>query len=122
VAVPSDRAEASPSRPAPFDTGATEASELDQVTCVVRSWFVESEKTPVAANCSVVPRAIDGVAGVTWIEASVAPVTVRSVDPVTALKAAVIVTLPVAKADASPLLPGLFETVATVSSEEVQVT
>jgi hypothetical protein len=41
-----------------------------------------SEKVPVAVNCSVAPFAIEGFAGVTAIDTSVAAVTVRVVEPV----------------------------------------
>jgi len=36
---------------------------------------------PVAANCRFVPSEIDGVAGATAIDTSVAGVTVKVVDP-----------------------------------------
>ena len=49
---------------------------------------------PVAVNCWVVPRGIDGIAGVTAIETSAAGVTVTRVDPETEPRAAVIFALP----------------------------
>jgi len=42
-----------------------------------------SEKVPVAVNCCVVPLAIEGLAGVTAIDTSVADVTVKIVEPMT---------------------------------------
>jgi hypothetical protein len=47
-----------------------------------------SEKVPVAVNCSVLPFAIEGFAGVTATDTSVAEVTVRVVDPVMPTEAA----------------------------------
>ena len=42
-----------------------------------------SLKVPVAVNCCVAPLAIDGFAGVTAIDCSVAAVTVSTVEPLT---------------------------------------
>ena len=47
-----------------------------------------SLKVPVAVNCSVSPLAIEGFAGVTLIDASVAAVTVSVIFPVTPLNTA----------------------------------
>jgi hypothetical protein len=47
-----------------------------------------SENVPVAVNCSVLPFAIEGFAGVTATDTSVAEVTVRVVEPLTAPEAA----------------------------------
>ena len=49
---------------------------------------------PTAANCLVVPTAIEEPAGVTAIETSVAPVTVSDAVPLTDPEAAVIVDVP----------------------------
>ena len=57
---------------------------------------------PVAANCWLVPAAMDGLAGVTVIEIN---------------EAAVMVALPAATAFTSPVL----ETVAVAAEEELQV-
>ena len=42
-----------------------------------------SENVPVAVNCSVLPFAIEGFAGVTAIDTIVAAVTVKIVEPLT---------------------------------------
>jgi len=55
-------------------------------------------------NCSVVPGAIEGVAGVTAIETSVAAVAVSVADPLTEPDVAVIVAVPCATLVASPVV------------------
>ena len=55
-----------------------------QVTEPVMTAVVASEYVPVAVNCWFVPAAIDGFAGVTAMLVSVADVTVRTVEPLTA--------------------------------------
>ena len=59
-----------------------------QVTELVKFCVELSEKVPVAVNCSVLPFAIEGLAGVTAIDTSVAEVTVSTVDPLTVPEAA----------------------------------
>jgi hypothetical protein len=54
-----------------------------QLAVAVKSSVVPSEKTPVAASCTLVPLAIEGFGGVIVIDARVAAVTVTVVDPVT---------------------------------------
>ena len=56
----------------------------------------------MAVNCCVSPFAIDGVAGVTAIACNVAAITVMVVDPLTALRVALIKLVPTATALASP--------------------
>ena len=65
-------------------------------------------------NCSVVPRAILGFAGVTAMETRVAAVTVSSAVTDTVPIAAVIVTDPVPTPTASPLEPDALLTEAMV--------
>ena len=75
-------------------------------------------------NCWVVPRAIDGLVGVTSIEVSAAAVTVSGVEawiPLTE-SVAVIVEDPMAVLVARPLLPRALLTGATAIFEELQVT
>ena len=55
-----------------------------QVTELVMFCVLVSENVPVAVNCCVAPLTSDGLAGVTAIEVSVAAVTFRTVDPLTA--------------------------------------
>lgn len=72
-------------------------------------------------NCSVVPGAIEGVAGETAIETRVAAVTVIVVDPLTEPEVAVIVVLPCATVVARPAVElivataGVFELHCTVT-------
>ena len=74
-----------------------------QVADAVRSWVLPSLYSPVAFNCTVVPLAIDGVAGVTVMVLSVAAVTVRRVEPLTPLRVAEIVEVPTLSAETIPV-------------------
>jgi len=58
------------------------------VTELVKFCVELSEKVPVAVNCSVLPFAIEGFAGVTATDTNVAAVTVSVVEPLTAPEAA----------------------------------
>lgn len=69
----------------------------------VISWWLLSLKVPVAVNCSVVPMAVLGLAGVTAIALSVAEVTVSIAVPVTEPDFALIVTVPAAIPVANPV-------------------
>jgi hypothetical protein len=73
-----------------------------QVTVLVKFCVELSENVPVAVNCCVVPFAIEGFAGVTAIDTSVAEVTVSKVDPLTVPDVAMIVLVPAAFAVAIP--------------------
>ena len=64
------------------------------VTDAVRFCVLLSLNVPVAVNCCVAPLAIDGFAGVTAIDCSVAAVTVSTVEPLTAPNVALIVLVP----------------------------
>jgi hypothetical protein len=114
VAVPGAMAVA---RPLLLTVAANGLDEL-QVTCVVISWVVPSEKVAVAVNCWVVPPGTLGLAGVIAMEDRVAEVTVRVVFAETAPEVAAKVVVPAVRAVARPLL----STVATVVSDELQVT
>ena len=76
----------------------------------------------MATNCSVVPFAIVGAAGVTEIDTNVAAVTVRDVEPDTLPRVAEIVVEPTPVEVARPEEPDalLIEPVAAL--EELQVT
>src|SRR5277367_5968144 len=74
----------------------------DQVTVDVRFCVVPSLKVPVAVNCCVAPLVIDGFAGVTAMDCSVAAVTVSNVDPEIDDDVAVIVEVPTPAPEASP--------------------
>jgi hypothetical protein len=87
------------------------------VTELVKFWVLPSLLVPVAVNCSVAPRTIEELAGVTAIDTSTAAVTVRPVEPLIEPDVAWIVVLPEAAAVAKPLAL----IVATVGFVEVQV-
>jgi len=72
---------------------------------------------PVAVNCWVRPLAIDGFAGVTEIDCSVAAVTVRTVEPTIDPEVALIVLVPTATAVATP--PAVIVAVAVVPDAHV---
>src|SRR5438270_749135 len=72
------------------------------VTELVRFCVELSVNVPVAVNCCVVPLATLGLAGVTAIEVNAAAVTVSTVEPVTPLKVALIVEVPVPTPVARP--------------------
>src|SRR5277367_6196998 len=74
----------------------------DQVTVEVRFWVEPSLNVPVAVNCCVAPLVIDGFAGVTAIDCSVAAVTVSNVEPLIEDDVAVIVEEPTAAPEARP--------------------
>ena len=67
-------------------------------------------------NCCVIPLAIDGLAGVTAIDCSVAAVTVSTVDPTIEPEVALIVLVPAATPVARP------PTVMVAVVPEAQVT
>ena len=73
---------------------------------------------PVAVNCSEVPLAIERLGAVTAIETSVAAVTVKVADPLTAPETALMLLVPVPTAVTIP--PEV--TVATLVVCELQVT
>ena len=72
----------------------------------------------MAVNCCVLPKAIDGLAGVTVIETSAGGVTVSVVEPLTPPEVAVMVVLPVATVLAKPAAV----MVATLVADELHVT
>jgi hypothetical protein len=80
-------------RPAALIVAIEVVPEL-QVTLEVRFCVVPSLNVPVAVNCCVAPLVIDGFAGVTAIDCSVAAVTVSTVDPEIAPDVALIVEVP----------------------------
>ena len=90
-------------------------SEL-HCTVEVRFCVPPSVNVPVAVNCCVVPSGMEGIAGVTEIETSVAGVTVRVVEPAITPRVAVTLVLPAETADATPTL----FTVATAEFAVVQ--
>ena len=84
----------------------------DHVTWAVRSSVVVSLNVPIAVNCWVSPRGTVGVVGVTEIDSSTAPLTVKVDKPLTPLSVALIVAVPTATVVARPCDPTAFEIVA----------
>jgi hypothetical protein len=78
------------------------AEEELHVTEDVMSCVVPSLIEPVAVNCCLVPSGIDGLAGATVMETTVAAVIVRSVEPAIEPEVAVILAEPIAAAVAMP--------------------
>jgi hypothetical protein len=120
VVVPTESPVARPGEPA-LAIDATTGSVDDQVTVEVNTCVLPSLKVPVAMNCCVNPRGMEGAAGVTASDTRVAGVTVRSVEPVFPPKSAEMVVVPTPAALAFPLLPAALEMVATAVFEEAQV-
>ena len=88
-----------------------------QTTTADTSCVLESLKVAVAVNCVVVPGAIVEFAGVTAMEAKVAPVTLSEAVPLTEPEVAVIVAVPVRMPMANPL-----ELIVAEFDELLQVT
>jgi len=63
---------------------------------------------------------MDGLCGLTSIVASTAVVTVRLRDPATLPEVAVITVLPLPVLVATPLIPAVLLTVATLGTDELQ--
>ena len=76
----------------------------------------------MAMNCSLVPLAIVGAAGVTEIDTNAAAVTVRDVEPDTPPRVAEIVVEPALAELARPKEPDALLIEAIAVSEELQVT
>ena len=91
----------------------------DHVTVLVRFCVVPSLKVPVAVNCCVAPLVIDGFAGVTAIDCSVAAVTVSTVEPLMDDDFAVIVEVPTPAPLARPA--ALIVAVVVVPDDQVTV-
>jgi len=101
--------------------GATDPLEVVQVAVLVRSEVVPSECVPVAVNCWVVPRGIEGLAGATAIETSCADDrTVRLAVALIVPTVAVMVEVPPPTPVANPWLPEASLIVATPAAEDVQ--
>src|SRR5713101_7774321 len=98
VEVPAPTAVAKPVTLIVATPGVTEAHTALVSTCVELSLNV-----PVAANCCVAPLVIEGFAGVTAIDTSVAGVTVSRVEPLMLPLVAEIVEVPAPTAVAKPV-------------------
>lgn len=95
IVCPTAMGLANPLEPSALLTSAIPLFDELQVTIVVRSCEVPSEKFPLAENCWDNPIGVLGLVGVTSIESSSADSTVRTVPPVTPSNVAVIVADPV---------------------------
>jgi hypothetical protein len=91
----------------------------DHVTVLVRFCVVPSLNVPVAVNCCVPPLAIEGFAGVTAIDCSVAAVTVSKVEPLIDDDVAAMVEVPTPAPVARPVV--LIVAVAVVPEDQVTV-
>lgn len=109
---------ASPTLPLALLMVAIDVFDESHWTEPVMFWALPSVKVPVAANCSVVPSGMPGIAGVTAIETNAAEVIVKVDVPAMVAAVAVIVVWPVDALAANPLVL----TVATEVDEELQVT
>jgi hypothetical protein len=125
VAVDAPAPLTNPLVPVASPTGALVTSDELQADAVVKSCALPSWKWPVAVSCTVVPWAIEGLAGLIvmpWTGFSVAAVTVTMEVPVTIPRLAVIVVLAEFTPVTKPSLPALLLTVAVASSSELHCT
>src|SRR5260370_485696 len=76
----------------------------DAHTALLSTCVELSLNVPVAVNCCVAPLVIEGFAGVTAIDTSVAEVTVSSVEPLMLPRVAEIVDVPAPTVVATPVL------------------
>ena len=107
--------------PVLFTVAVDNVSET-QVTEELRSCVLPSLKVPIAANCCVVPRAIDGYAGVTAIDSKIAAVTLSVVLLIMDPEVAVICAEPVPTVVANPIELVALLIVAIVSAFELHCT
>jgi hypothetical protein len=112
VTLPSATLLASPLPSIEAMVGSVEFQVTGERVCVLPSVNV-----PTAANCAVVPRAMEELAEFTAIETRLAGSTVKLAEPVITPEVALIVTVPTASADARPEL----STEAMAESDELQV-
>src|SRR5438105_11764975 len=122
VVLPAAGPLARPCFPAVLLIVATAVFDEFHSAVAVRSCLVPSVKLPVAVNCCCVPAGIEGLAGVTTIDASAAPVTVSIVELLIDPDVAVIVVVPVPALVASPCVPVLLLITATLVSDELHTT
>jgi hypothetical protein len=125
VADPAEKGVARPWNPGILLMFATLVLDELQVTNVVKSRTLLSEKCPLAVNCCpviFVVMEIMAVAGIISIDSSTAGVTVSVVEPEKSPELAVIVVEPAATDVTSPLEPDVLLMVATLVFEVFQVT
>ena len=102
-------------------TVATAVSDEAQATDDDMSCIDPSEKVPKAVNCCVLPRGIDGAAGVMVIDVRIAAVTERVADELTESNVAAMSVVPVLTEVASPLVAAALLIVAIAGFDEDQV-
>ena len=102
----------------PFESTVATPPDVDDQVTDGNACVLPSSKLPTAVNCSVVPSAIDGLAGLTAIEVRCAATTVNTVLSVSDPTVAVIVVEPAARVVVNPDP----STVATEVEDELQVT
>jgi hypothetical protein len=120
--VPIASAVTTPCAPVALLTVATVGVSLDQVTVLVMSTDEPSEYLPCAVSASVVPIGNVGFAGEIVIETRAAAVTVTVAVPLTVPSEALIVAVPPLSPVTEPCVPVAFETVATATLLDCQVT
>jgi hypothetical protein len=98
-AVPSARVVA---RPAALMLAVDGTSEI-QLATDVRSFVLPSVKVPIAVNCWLLPKAIEGFAGASAIDTNAAVLTVRVVLPTIEPEVAEIAAVPVVMPVANPI-------------------
>ena len=108
-------------RPVLFTVTVASVSDA-QVAVALRSCVLPSLKVPVATNCCVVPKAIEGFAGLTAIDSRTAAVTLMVVLPLTDPELAVICADPVPNVEASPLVFVVLLIVAMAGALELHCT
>ncbi len=89
----------------------------DHATVVVRFFVLPSLYVPVAVNCCVAPKVMEGFMGVTAIETKLGATTVNVAEPVIELDVAEMFVVPAETLLAIPLLP----IPATLGDEELHV-
>jgi hypothetical protein len=99
---------------------AVDAADELQSTTEVMFCILPSVNVPVAVNCCVAPRMMDGVCGLIAIDASVTGFTVSVAHPLTELALISIVVVPAASVLAKPAVLGVSLIVATLAPLELQ--
>ena len=98
---------------------AVETVSDDQVAVLVRSCVLPSVNVPDTVNGCVVPKAMEGLAGVMARDTNTAVVTVRVVEPVTDPDVALMVVVPCPRLLANPWLAESLLIVATAEASEL---
>jgi hypothetical protein len=119
-AVPVPELVASPAVPLALLMTATFAFEELQVTVEVTSCVLPSVYVPVAVNCCVVPRGIDGVEGLIAIETRAAGRTLNVAEALMDPAEMLIVVDPALSVVATPWVPCALLIVATLAADELQ--